>query len=201
MNARQKAAEQDQIAQMLGEIEATPSGAPAVNALQRLGYRVRFGRPLGGGAFTYPWKVITLRRGYPRQVTLAMLIHELGHVSFASKYRSLWSGSVEQEVAANRLWAQVSSELGKLPGRLEEKWLGPDHDFDALAEEIRRPSTWHRVALPTHQRLGFKDKTWAAWQAIASVAWIISLLRPTRFRRRRPKSTAKDTERASGSGS
>lgn len=200
MNARQRAAEEDQIAQMLGEIEATPSGAPAVNALRRLGYRVRFGHPLGGGAFTYPWKVITLRRGYPRHVTLAMLIHELGHVSFASEYERLWSGSVEQEVAANRLWAQVSSELGKLPTRLEDKWLGPDYDLDTLAEEIRRPSAWHRMALPIHQRWGFKDKAWATWQAIASVAWIISLLRPTRFRHRRPERT-KDSGGASGTKS
>ncbi len=186
---------------MLGEIQATPSGAPAVNALRRLGYRVRFGRPLGGGAFTYPWKVITLRRGYPRHVTLAMLIHELGHVSFASNHQRLWSGSVEQEVAANRLWAQVSNELGQLPARLEDKWLGADHDDGALAEEIRRPSAWHRMALPTHQRFGLKDKTWAAWQAIASVAWIISLLRSTRFMRRRRKGTVKDSEQASGTES
>ena len=44
--------------------DVPPVGA-AVEALRNLGYQVRFGRPLGGGAFTYPWKVITLQRGYP----------------------------------------------------------------------------------------------------------------------------------------
>jgi hypothetical protein len=65
MNANQRAAEQAQIASMLAAIETTPSGGAAVEALRNLGYQVRFGRPLGGGAFTYPWKVITLQRGYP----------------------------------------------------------------------------------------------------------------------------------------
>ena len=194
MDTKQKAAEQAQIAQMLSEIEATPSGAPAVGALHRKGYRVQFGRPLGGGAFTYPWKVITLRRGYSHRVTLAMLIHELGHVSFASNHKRLWSGSVEQEYSANRFWAQVSSELGALPARLEAKWLGPDQDLGALAAEIRRPSLWHRVALPGNQRLGLQDKLWAIWQAIASVAWIVSALQPRRFKRGQVRRTGQDSE-------
>ena len=192
MATKRKAQEQKQIAQMLEEIEATPSGAPAVSALRRHGHRVRFGRPLGGGAFTYPWKVITLRRGYPHHLTLAMLIHELGHIYFMSKYERLWSASVEQEYWANRFWAQVSSELGALPAWLEVKWLGPDHDFDALVEEIRRPSAWHRVALPTHQHFGLQDKIWALWQAIAAVAWVVSALQPRRFRRGQVQATDKD---------
>jgi len=194
MNARQRAAEQAQIARMLGAIEATPSGVPAIYALQRQGYRVRFGRPLGGGAFTYPWKVITLRRGYSHHLTLAMLIHELGHVSFMSNYKRLWSGSVEQEYWANRFWAQVSSELGTLPARLEAKWLGPDHDFDAVVEEIRSPSAWHRMALPTHQHLGLQDKIWALWQAIASIAWVVPALHPRRLRRGQVQTTDNEAE-------
>lgn len=182
MEPKQKAAEQAQIAHLLGEIEATPSGAPAVDALHRRGYRVQFGHPLGGGAFTYPWKVITLRRGYPQHVTLAMLSHELGHVLFASKHKRLWSGSVEQEYAANCFWAQVGSELGALPAQLEAKWLGPDRNVGALFEEIRKPSAWHRVALPTNQRFGLWDKTWALWQGIASLAWVIAALHPRRLR-------------------
>jgi hypothetical protein len=193
MDARQRAFEQAQIASMLAEIEATPSGAPAVETLSRQGYRVRFGRPLGGGAFTYPWKVITLRRGYAPHVTQAMLIHELGHVLFASEHRRLWSGSVEQEYSASRFWAQISRELGILSASSESKWLGWDHDLEALSEEIRRPSIWHRVALPSSQRYGLRDKLWALWQAVATVTWVVPLL----WAWRSPRDRAAHRDRAS----
>lgn len=194
MNATQRAPEQTEIASMLATIETTPSGEPAVDALRSLGYRVRFGRPLGGGAFTYPWRVITLRRGYSHHATQAMLIHELGHVVFASKHKRLWSGSVEQEYSASRFWAQVSSELGVLSANLESKWLGPDHDLDALVSEIRRPSTWHRVALPPSQRYGLQDKVWALWQALASVVWVASRLRDGCSGRRRDRRILSDPD-------
>ena len=194
MNAKQRASEQAQIASMLADIEATRSGGPAVDALRKLGYRVRFGRPLGGGAFTYPWKVITLRRGHPQRVTLAMLIHELGHVLFASKHKWLWSGSVEQEYAASRFWARVSSELGILSAGLEAKWLGPNDDSSELANEIRRPTAWHRVALPSDQRYGLADKFWALWQALASVTWVVSRLRGRRPGHSREQQIIKDAD-------
>jgi hypothetical protein len=192
MDRLRSSAEQAQIVQMLSEIGSTPSGAPALEALQRLGFRVRFGRPLGGGAFIYPWRVITLRRGYSYQVTLGMLAHELGHVLFMSNYKRLWSGSVEQEYAANRFWAQVSSELGNLSGRLEAKWLGPDHDAERLFEEIRSPSAWHRRALPLQQRFGPADKAWAMWQAIASVSWVVSKVPAWRSRLGRGRARTRD---------
>jgi hypothetical protein len=181
----QRAQEQRQIVRMLEEIRTTPTGAQAVHELRRRRYQVRFGQPLGGGAFTYPWKVITLRRGYPYETTLGMLIHELGHVLFISDHTHLWSGSVEQEYQASRFWAQVSRELNRLPDRLEEKWLGPEPDISSLYDEIRRPSLWHRMALPTSQPRGIGDKIWALWQAIVSLTWLLSISGSRLLRRKR----------------
>lgn len=179
--------EQREIAQMLREIEATPTGAKAVNDLRRRRFRVRYGRPLGGGAFTYPWKVITVQRGYSRHVTRSMLIHEVGHASFIAESGRIWSGSVEQEYLANRFWAQVSRELEALSGEEQLKWFGQEHNRSALYDEIRHTSTWHRLSLPVHQPRGLPDKLWALWQAIASVVWIVRLLRPGYLRPRRPR--------------
>jgi hypothetical protein len=106
-----------------------------------------------------------------------MLVHELGHVMFASKHRRLWSGSVEQECAANRFWARVCHELGILPASSRAKWLEPEVDSGALSDEIRQHTTWHRIALPACQHYGLKDKFWALWQALASVTWVVSRLR------------------------
>jgi hypothetical protein len=180
-----RAEEQREIAQMLQEIEATPTGAKAVNDLRQQRFRVRYGRPLGGGAFTYPWKVITIRRGYSRHVTRSMLIHEVGHASFIAESGRIWSGSVEQEYAANRFWAQVSRELDALSGGEQIKWFGQGHDRSALYDEIRHTSTWHRLSLPVHQPRGLLDKLWSVWQAIASAVWIVRLLRPGYLRPRR----------------
>jgi hypothetical protein len=127
-----------------------------------------------------------------------MLIHELGHISFMSNYKRMWSGSVEQECAATRFWAQVSSELGRLPAQLEAKWLGQDHNLDLLAEEIRRPSFWHRVALPTNQHFGLQDMIWAVWQALVSIAWVIAALQPKRLKRLVCHLTDKDPEPTGG---
>lgn len=180
MVTRRIVEEQRQIASMLREIEATPTGVTAVQAVRRQRYRVRFGRPLGGGAFTYPWRVITVRRGYPRQVTRSMLIHELGHARFLSNAGRLWSASVEQEYAANQFWAQVSLELDSLSSMEQGRWLSPGHDPGALYDEIRQTSKWHRLSLPRHQPRGLPDKVWALWQAVTTTLWIPSLLRPWR---------------------
>lgn len=193
-----RAEEQREIALMLQEIEATPTGAKAVNDLRQRRFRVRYGRPLGGGAFTYPWKVITIRRGYSRHVTRSMLIHEVGHASFIADSGRIWSGSVEQEYIANRFWAQVSRELDTLSGGEQIKWFGQEHDRSALYDEIRRTSTWHRLSLPIHQPHGPLDKLWAVWQAIASAVWIVRLLRPGYLRPRRRR--ADRAPRGQGSG-
>jgi hypothetical protein len=184
MVTRRAAEEQTQIASMLREIGATPTGSKAVKALRQQRYRVRFGRPLGGGAFTYPWKVITVRRGYPPHITRSMLIHELGHAHFMSRTGRLWSASVEQEYAANRFWAQVGSELDALSSREEAKWLGPGHDAGELYDEIRQASSWHRLSLPQNQPRGLPDKAWALWQAAAAALWVFPLLFPGRLLRR-----------------
>jgi hypothetical protein len=184
MVTRRAAEEQRQIAGMLQEIGATPTGSKAVEALRQQRYRVRFGCPLGGGGFTYPWKVITIRRGYPSYVTRSILIHELGHVLFMSNSGRLWSASVEQEYAANRFWAQVNSELDALSSQEEARWLGSGHDAGPLYDEIRHTSIWHRLSLPQHQARGLSDKAWAFWQAAAATLWIFPLLLPGRLRRR-----------------
>jgi hypothetical protein len=185
MVTKRAAEEQAQITSMLQEIEATPTGGAAVKALRQERYRVRFGRPLGGGAFTYPWRVITVRRGYSPFVTRSMLIHELGHTLFMSTTGRFWSASIEQEHAADRFWAQVSRELGALSRREHVRWLGPEHDADALYDEIRQASTWHRISLPRHQPHGLPDKLWALWQAAAATLWILPLLLPWRLGQRR----------------
>ena len=163
---------QQEIADMLHEIESTPTGAEAVKNLRKLGYRVRYGRPLGGVAFTYPWRVITLRRGYSYRATRSMLIHEVGHTAFALPKRAPWAASLQQEYEANRFWAQVSRELNALPGHVEDIWFGVEHDAQAMYDEIRGTSTWHRVALPEDQPTGFRGLLWAAWQAMASLIWL-----------------------------
>jgi hypothetical protein len=190
--------EQREIAQMLHEIEATPTGAKAVNDLRRQRFRVRYGRPLGGGAFTYPWRVITVRRGYPRPVTRSMLIHEVGHASFIAESGRIWSGSVEQEYAANRFCARVSRELDALTGGEQIKWFGQEHDRSTLYDEIRHTSTWHRISLPVQQPHGLLDKLWAVWQALFSVVWIVRLLRPNYLRPRGRH--ARHAPRGQGSG-
>lgn len=164
--------EQQEIKDMLHEIESTPSGAEAVKNLRRLGYRIRYGRPLGGGAFTYPWRVITLRRGHSYRATRSMLIHEVGHTAFSLPKRAPWAASVQQEYEANRFWAQVSRELGALPRHRENVWFGAEHDVGLLYDEIRHASPWHRVALPEQQPQGLRGVIWAAWQAIASLVWV-----------------------------
>jgi hypothetical protein len=194
MPTERNSTDQSKIAQMLREIEATPSGAIALDLLRRGGYRVRFGRPLGGGAFTYPWRVITLRRSYPFQIAREMLIHELGHVTYASKHGRLLSGSIEQEYEASRFGAEVSRELGGLSEAMGEEWFDGNHDVSRVYRRIQQISLWHRLALPTHQRFGLQDMVWALWQAMASVTWIIPLLRPRRSKGLRDRTPDREKE-------
>jgi hypothetical protein len=172
MVTAKKGIEARAIKQMIEEIKATPTGGEAVEQLQRRRYRVRFGRPLGGGAFTYPWKAIRVRRGHAYWQTRSMLIHEVGHTAFSSLHGKPWAASIEQEYEASRFWAQVNRELDALPEHLAGKWFGPEHDISAAYEEIRNSSLWHRIALPRHQPRGFRDKLWAVWQAILALMWL-----------------------------
>jgi hypothetical protein len=162
-----RAQEKEQIEQMLREIAATPTGAPAVAYARSRHWRIRFGKP-AAGAFTYPWKRISLRRGYSYRQTRAMLAHELGHVW---KYPRALADSLDQECEAEAFAQSILGELGQITEREREAWFAAPREVHH--ERIRGYSRWHARTLPAEQPGGWRAAWFGMRQAIGLVAdWI-----------------------------
>lgn len=152
--------EKRQIEAMLAEIGDTPTGAAAVAHVRAKRWSIRYGKPVGG-AFTYPWKRISLRRGYSYRQTRAMLAHELGH---AWKYPRALVDSAEQEYEAEVFARQVLAELGQVAERGQDAWFRVPREMHN--ERIWGYSQWHRATLPDRQPGGLRALWYAFRQAV-----------------------------------
>jgi hypothetical protein len=161
--------EEKTIEQALSDIGETYFGSQAVEHVRSAGWTLRFGRPLGGGAFTYPGKVITVRRGHTYEQTRGMLAHEVaGH---AWLYRGTLADSVEQELYSTTVEAAISLEMGSIEPGHRNIWLLPHVDTSKPChrsdrwQAIKQDSLWSQIALPMNQPQGLGAVLWAVWQA------------------------------------
>jgi hypothetical protein len=127
-------------------------------------WSIRYGKPVGG-AFTYPWKRISLRRGYSYRQTRAMLAHELGH---AWKYQRTLADSAEQEYEAEAFARRVLLELGQGSAGEHDAWLQVPREVHR--ERIRGYSRWHRATLPDRQPTGLR----AVWHGLRQAIGILA---------------------------
>ena len=145
--------ERQQIGRMLQEIEATSAGAEAVQAVRRRRWAIVFGRPIAGGAFTYPYRRIVLMRGLSCRDSRGALAHELYH---AWRYSRVLVDSVQQEYEAEAFAVQICCELGTISAQERDAWLSTPREVHHA--RIRRYSAWHHHCLPEGQPTGV-----AAW--------------------------------------
>jgi hypothetical protein len=134
---------------MLDEIGATQSGAEAARHARAQRWTIRYGKPIAGAAFTYPYKRIVLGRGQRYVPARNMLAHELYH---AWKYGRALANSIQQEYEAEAFAQRVRCELGVISERALEAWNRvPEEEH---YRRIRGYSAWHSRILPDRQPRG-----------------------------------------------
>ena len=158
--------ERQQIRRILQEIGATGSGAEAVASVRRGRWAIVFGRPVAGGAFTYPYRRIVLMRGLPYHDARSTLAHELYH---AWRYPRALVDSVQQEYEAEAFAVQVCWELEALSGQERDVWFGVPRG--AHHARIRQYSAWHHRCLPDEQPAGMA----AWWYAMKQFVGLMAL--------------------------
>jgi hypothetical protein len=146
---------------MLDEIGATESGAEAVRQARAQGWRIRYGKPIAGGAFTYPYGRIVLRRGHKYMPARNMLVHELYH---AWRYGRAMANSIQQEYEAEAFAQRVRYELGVISERALAAWMGLS--MEEHYRRIRGYSAWHARILPERQPRGLAAVGHAIWQGL-----------------------------------
>jgi hypothetical protein len=157
--------ERQQIQRILQEIGATGAGAEAVAVVQRQ-WAIVYGRPVAGGAFTYPYRRIVLRRGLSYRDSRGVLAHELYH---AWQYSHSLVDSVQQEYEAEAFSVQICCELGTISEQERDAWFRAPREVHYA--RIRQYSAWHYRCLPGEQPTGIV----AWWYAMKQFVGLMAL--------------------------
>jgi RHS repeat-associated protein len=148
-----------EIDRMLQEIAAN-GGAEAAAYVREHGWKIRYGKPLQAGGFTYPWHLITIRR-YAYKTSLGILVHEVGH---AWLYQGALAASLEQEYEVEAFAKPIQLKLAVI-GEDEYKRFA-EISREEFYNGARGADLWRCALLPEEQPHGLAGFLYAVDQGL-----------------------------------